>query len=191
MAVTIRLRSLLILGAIAALGIGAAFAYGSIPDSNGLIHVCYPLGAGGQVDGGATLRVIDPSSTAKNGSSCKTNEAPLNFNQSGPPGQNGTDGTNGTNGVSGYQIVSFDSNLPPEGDGFSGTAQQIEATCPAGKKVLGGGVTTDQWVNSIVRFSGPVGDTKWDVIIQRTNDGDSPDKDNVGVHVYAICATVS
>jgi hypothetical protein len=179
MSFTIGPRGLLITVVTAVL-IAAGVAYASIPDSTGTIHGCF--GTNG------SLRVIDPST----GAACKTNETALDWNQHGPPGQDGTNGTNGTNGVSGWEIVKFDFNLPPEGDGFVGTAQFVVANCPAGKKVLGGGVTTDDWVNSIVRFSGPNdAGTQWRVIIQRTNDGDSPNSGNIGAHVYAICANVT
>ena len=57
----------------------AGIVYASIPDSNGLIHGCYAKKGGG-------LRVID-SGTGQN---CNTKqEAPVNWNRSGPPGPPG------------------------------------------------------------------------------------------------------
>ena len=162
------------------IALAAGIAYATIPDSAGVIHGCY--GNTGQ------LRVIDPS----NGDACKNNETGLDWSKTGPQGPPGQDGTNGTNGVSGWEIVQFAGNLPPEGDGYVGTAQGITVNCPAGKKILGGGVTTDEWVNSIIRSSGPnAAGTQWKVIIQRTNDGDSPNSGNTPVRVYAICANVT
>ena len=57
--------------------------------------------------------------------------------------------------------------------------------------MLGGGVTTTDWVDSTVRYSGPntVG-TAWHVIIQHTSGGDSPWDDPTTVRLYAICANV-
>jgi hypothetical protein len=183
MTFTIRPRSLLIVAAIAALGIAAGVAYAAIPDSAGVIRGCYDKNGG--------LRVIDPST----GSACKNSETALDWSQTGPqgmPGQDGTNGTNGTNGVSGWELKKADFPLPSEGDGYSGTAQSDEVSCSPGKKILGGGITTDSWVNSIVRYSGPnASGTKWMVIIQRTNDGDSPDKSTTQAHLYAICATAN
>jgi hypothetical protein len=183
MTFTIRPRGLLIAAGIAVLVIGAGVAYATIPDSAGVIHGCY--------DNKGALRVIDPSS----GGACKNNETSLSWSQTGPqgpPGQDGTNGTNGTNGVSGWEMVQEDFPLPPGAGDIVGTAQQDVANCPAGKKVLGGGITTDDWVNSIVRYSGPnAAGTQWRVIIQRTNDGDSPFSGVTEAHLYAICANVS
>jgi hypothetical protein len=174
-----RARRVLVLS-VGLIALAAGIAYATIPDSAGTIHGCY--GSNGQ------LRVIDPST----GGACKNNETGLDWSQRGPQGQPGQDGTNGTNGVSGWEIVQFASNLPPEGDDYVGTAQGISVNCPAGKKVLGGGVTTDEWVNSIIRSSGPnAAGTQWKVIIQRTNDGDSPNSGNTPLRVYAICANVT
>ena len=135
---------------------------------------------------------VDSLHEGNSRSSLRQDETGLDWSQRGPQGQPGQDGTNGTNGVSGWEIVQFTSNLPPEGDDYVGTAQGLTVSCPAGKKVLGGGVTTDEWVNSIIRSSGPnAAGTQWKVIIQRTNDGDSPNSGNTPVRVYAICANVT
>jgi hypothetical protein len=180
MTFTVRPRGLVIAAAVAILVAGAGVAYATIPDGAGVIHGCY--------DKKGNLRVVDPSA----GGACTGGETALDWSQTGPQGPPGQNGTNGANGVSGWQIVSFDFNLPPEGDGFVGTAQFVVAACPTGKKVLGGGVTTDDWVNSIVRFSGPnAAGTQWRAITQRTNDGDSPNSGNIGAHIYAICANVA
>ena len=81
--------------------------------------------------------------------------------------------------------------LPPGAGGGPGTAQSVQVNCSPGKKILGGGVTTDNWVDSTVRYSGPnASGTQWRVIIQRTPGGDSPFGDVTMAHAYAICATV-
>lgn len=92
----------------------------------------------------------------------------------GPPGSPGSPGAAGAPGVSGYHVV-VSASAP-------GT---VEASCSAGEKVLGGGVTvTDQSnPNHAVTRSVPVNsNTAW-----------SGRLDNPGVEltVYAICATVS
>ena len=78
----------------------------------------------------------------------------------------------------------------PGGD--PGTGQINSVSCPAGKKVTGGGVTVDEhgghFVDSIVRESGPIGNgSGWTAHIQRTDD----DNQNVSWTLWAICATVS
>jgi hypothetical protein len=105
----------------------------------------------------------------------------------GPQGPAGPTGLQGAPGVSGYQIVvatTANVNLAPNGFHIS------EAFCPAGKKILGGGVIvrgpilTGIWT---VQDSGPTSDSSWGVGIGNTqtttNHADS-------VEVYAICANV-
>jgi hypothetical protein len=57
---------------VVALG-GVAFA--SIPDSNGVIHACYPVNGQGQVNPGANLQVIDPTSSNSAVQTCKKGQA--------------------------------------------------------------------------------------------------------------------
>jgi hypothetical protein len=73
-------------------------AYAAIPDGNGVIHACYHVNGQGQVDGGANLRLIDPSSSNKDGSACKKDEQALNFNQQGQQGATGATGATGNPG---------------------------------------------------------------------------------------------
>src|SRR5262245_65639219 len=70
----------------------ATLAYASIPDTNGVIHGCYSVNGQGQVDGSASLRVIDPASTNPNGQACKNNERALDWSQTGPTGPTGAQG---------------------------------------------------------------------------------------------------
>jgi hypothetical protein len=81
-------------------------------------------------------------------------------------------------------MVQTEFNLP---DGDPGTGQIWWATCSPGKRVLGGGVTTDDFRNSVVRYSGPyLNGTAWIAFIQNTSeDGDTT------ARVWAICASVS
>ena len=178
---TIRRRGGLIAATIAVLAIGAGIAYATIPDSAGVIHGCY--------DQRGQLRVIDPST----GDVCKNNEKSLDWSQTGPPGPPGQDGTDGTNGVSGYQIVQFTGPLPGGVDDIPGTGQIDDVHCPAGKKVTGGGVTVDssgldRFADSIVRYSGPLGDgSGWTAFIQRT------DNQAATAHwtLWAVCVTAT
>jgi hypothetical protein len=71
----------------------------------------------------------------------------------------------------------------------SHTANEFEADCPAGKKVLGGGVTTGAGGDPRqlhIYFSGPAGlATGWTAGMQ--NSGSGP----VEAFVWAICGIVS
>jgi hypothetical protein len=66
----------------------AAIAEAAIPDSNGVIHACYQ-------DNNGNLRVIDTGQT------CKNNESPLNWSQTGPQGPQGPVGPVGPQGPQG------------------------------------------------------------------------------------------
>lgn len=79
---------------------GAAVAYATIPDVNGVIHACY-------TKSGGSLRVIDDSVT-----NCKSTETSLSWNvqgvmgpqgPAGPPGIQGPPGVQGAQGPQGVQ----------------------------------------------------------------------------------------
>ncbi|HST24526.1 MAG TPA: collagen-like protein [Gaiellaceae bacterium] len=109
-----RLALVTVTAAVAvAAGLGAA-AYASIPDASGVIHGCYHVNGQGQVDGSATLRVIDPTSTNKDGSACKKDENALSWNQQGIPGAPGPQGLPGLQGPQGIQ-----GPQGPEGSGHA------------------------------------------------------------------------
>ena len=65
---------------------------------------------------------------------CKSSEARLSWNLSGPQG---LPGTNGTDGVSGYEVVEHSEDFTT---GFPGVTKiaLIDGQCPAGKTVLSG-----------------------------------------------------
>jgi hypothetical protein len=109
----LRSRRAVAVGLVAlAVSAGAAtLAYASIPDGNGVIHGCYSVNGQGQVDGSASLRVIDPASTNPNGQACKSNERALDWNQTGPTGARGPTGPTGQAGPTGPQ--------GPEGSGHA------------------------------------------------------------------------
>lgn len=70
------------------LGWGIAEAAGVIPDANGVIHACY------DVTNGAVRIVPDAAS-------CKTNETPIQWNQTGTQGPKGDTGATGAAGPQG------------------------------------------------------------------------------------------
>jgi hypothetical protein len=55
------------------------------------------------------MRVIDPSSTNKDGSTCKKDEKALDFNQTGPPGPPGPPGPTGPSDV--YSVDGYDAGV--------------------------------------------------------------------------------
>lgn len=71
-------------------------AWAAIPDSGGAIHGCYQKNVG-------TLRVVDTTSTASNPntSSCRNDEQPLTWSQTGPQGPQGPQGVKGDKGDTG------------------------------------------------------------------------------------------
>lgn len=101
----------------------------------------------------------------------------------GKDGKDGADGADGADGVSGWEIVSQTStHTTLAGGGFERTA-----TCPAGKKVMGGGGKLNPpEALLLVSDSWPAADDEWKV--QYTNTSILPLTNDVTV--YAICATV-
>jgi hypothetical protein len=95
----------------------------------------------------------------------------------GPQGPKGDTGATGAPGVSGLQVVIKAS--PSIAPGASGHAN---ATCPAGKKAIAGGGTTEADTPVIESF--PAGD-EW--IVSVRNDTGSP----VILDTFAVCANVS
>jgi hypothetical protein len=83
-----RARFTLVSAGIVAAAIGATVAFGSIPDSNGVIHACYSAGG--------SLRVIDAPSQQ-----CLVTETPLTWNSEGPAGPEGPQGLPGLDGEDG------------------------------------------------------------------------------------------
>jgi hypothetical protein len=87
-----------------------------------------------------------------------------------------------------YQVVSSAQTKTGTSFLFGG----LEVSCPAGKKVIGGGGRVEGTGGSVttgyeVLQDGPTGDTGWSALFNITNPG-SP---TFIMTVYAICATVS
>ena len=102
----------LMLAAGAALAVAATVGYAAIPAANGVISACK--------DSKGSLKVID----AESGQTCNSNQQLLQWSQQGPAG---------ANGVSGYEVVHAASQSN------SLLEKSAVATCPAGKKPVGGG----------------------------------------------------
>jgi hypothetical protein len=159
-------KLVVVLAALALVAIGA-IAYASIPDGNGVIHGC-------RKNSGGALRVIDSDA----GQTCMANETALNWSQAGPPG------------VSGYEVVQSSAAIPP-----NATQQGLEALCPSGKKVLGGGwrsissgSAADTWV-AFADFPLTLPSIQgWHASIEREG---SPDPGEGQFIVWAICASVT
>ncbi|MGH3506790.1 MAG: hypothetical protein ACRDO2_06260 [Nocardioidaceae bacterium] len=159
-------RTLIVGGAVLALGIGGGVAIADIPSSNDqTITAC-------MTKPGGTIRLIDSES----GATCKKSEQVVTWNTEGQPG---------ADGVSGYEIVTND-KIP--GVGFLGEG----AFCPKGKKVVGGGASPiDENGNEVtlnvfnMLDSHPVNDgTAWSVSWTLTSNAFAND-----VRVHAICVT--
>jgi hypothetical protein len=79
-------------------------AWATVPGSNAVIHACYHVKRGGQLDGGSTLRLIDPSGNGNpHSKACKHNEVRLDWSQHGVPGPQGLQGPQGPKGDPGPQ----------------------------------------------------------------------------------------
>ena len=103
----------------------------------------------------------------------------------GAPGSPGAPGQPGSNGVSGWQIVVV-------GQGFSGVSNASwEANCPAGKKALGGGVTTTyRGISFHIFQNGPAGvATGWAAGAVYSPVGGEPQ--SISAFAWAICAIVA
>ena len=112
-----------------ALLVAGGIAYATIPDSSGVIHACYKVDPKGNLDGNATLRVIDPSATKPDTAACKNNEQALDWNQTGPQGPQGLQGPQGPTGPS--DVYSVDGyGQPVKGISPSPTVVTNLATTP-------------------------------------------------------------
>jgi hypothetical protein len=103
---------------------------------------------------------------------------PASLGAIGPQGPKGDTGAQGAVGLANVEIVtaqSVNDNL--------GGEKTAAATCPSGKKAIGGG---GQWISSLIPPSAwPVGDTAW-----RASGYASPGA-YYSVKAYVVCATVA
>jgi hypothetical protein len=107
----------LLVGACVVVGVGAitTVALGVIPDSNGVIHGCYPTNSqNSQSEAGLVL---------VNGTTCPRGETAISWNQTGPTGATGNIGPTGATGATGAS-------------GASGASGPSGATGPQGPSDL-------------------------------------------------------
>ena len=183
-----RLTRKAIIVVIAVLGalVAGAIAYAAIPDANGVIRGCYQKNNG-------KLRVVSSADD------CRNSERAIRWSQQGPrgpdgpqgrPGPPGPPGPQGPRGVSDYQVVENvrrDVPLPIHDDFF--------ASCPAGKRVLGGGGIVQLYapsgfvgLGSPLTFSYPImAGTAW---VMRVDQLVTTGATKANVTVVATCATV-
>lgn len=107
----------------------------------------------------------------------------------GAPGATGPQGPQGIPGISGYEVVQARIGMPggtPSNPG-QGTGA---ASCPSGKRALGGGYRMESGGSAdlsavVALWDSPLdGGTGWFFI------GVNKNPSNIGVFIYAICATV-
>lgn len=138
--------------------------------ASGVITACVAANSG-------NLRIV---STA---SDCKANETATSWNQQGPQGIPGADGADG---ISGWERVEGEwRTQSPHSIGYA------TATCPDGKRPLGGGYFTDFFAGTTDYFLVPIAsepsqdERTWLVrVVNRTDRA-------LGYKAYAICATVA
>lgn len=101
--------------------------------------------------------------------------------EQGPPGPQGEQGPTGPPGISGYEIVEVEQTITMA-PGDPGVF--VTATCPSGKKILGGGYSSGGFFTFL--NSSPVGDSGWQVLVvnRHTTTFTAP------VTVRAICGVV-
>jgi len=165
-------KNLTVLGVAGALLLVGGVAVASIPDASGVIHGCRKNSDG-------SVRVIDSDL----GQVCANGWTALNWSQTGPEGPAGATGPAGPAGVSGYQVVTAEI-VRPSGGSVSGT---LDAACPSGKKVFGGGWRSQQLdaPNLLIHWSYPDTDNNWWSIRYAVTDGPAP----FTLTAYAVCAT--
>lgn len=116
-------------------------------------------------------------------SECKANETTTSWNQQGPQGLPGADGADG---ISGWARVEGEwRTQSPNSIGYA------SATCPDGKRPLGGGYFTDFFAGTTDYFLVPIasepsedGRTWLVQVVNRTDRA-------LGYKAYVICATVT
>jgi hypothetical protein len=101
---------------------------------------------------------------------------------SGAPGAPGPAGPQGAPGLAGVEIVMAD------GPNDSSVSKQTEASCPAGKQLIGGGAHIFNAATDVaLDESYPASDTKWRATAYEIN----ATAVNWHLQAYAICATVA
>ena len=130
----------------------AAVAYATIPDGQGVIHACYNSNNG-------DARIVDGAA------SCRTNETPLTWNQSGQQGSPGPQGPQGPQGPSGVTGATGAQGIPgaPGATGAQGPAGPQGDPGPAGTTGTQGGQgpSGPQGPQGLQGPQGPPGTSEW------------------------------
>jgi hypothetical protein len=127
---------LVLMSAIAGLGVSAALALATVPDGGGVIHTCYLKAAGGGTVPAASpgnWRVIDPDSQSCDAAT----ELPLNFSQQGPTGAAGPAGAAGGQGVAGAQGTGDECRTPVGHMTLTGNPSLSSDVCAVGRVRVG------------------------------------------------------
>ncbi|MFE6848498.1 hypothetical protein [Streptomyces sp. NPDC057686] len=139
------------------------------------------MGGTAQADDGLLSVVLSPLLC---GVQNNVNGSNNQFNQATSCQQTSTTTPPGQAGFTGYELVSSEPNT------FTGIyISTTTVPCPAGKRVLGGGLTVDSGLPSLITLnaSGPnPAGTAWVVSFS----GDARNNDPVTFHTYATCANV-
>ncbi|MET0306903.1 MAG: hypothetical protein ABW196_11855 [Solirubrobacterales bacterium] len=117
--------------------------------------------------------------------------------EKGQRGEAGAKGATGASGVSGYEVVNqtFEGVFVENSGGMRGLSEVKTVSCPAGKRVIGGGTNlgtnptqNGQQRSVTVSLSGPNGSgTGWSV--QLFNEETTGGGTSIDLQVYAICAS--
>ncbi len=117
--------------------------------------------------------------------------------EKGQRGEAGAKGATGASGVSGYEVVNqtFKEVFIENSGGMRGLSEVKSVSCPAGKRVIGGGTNlgtnatqNGQQRSVTVSLNGPNGaGTAWSV--QLFNEEVSGGGTSIDLQVYAICAS--
>jgi hypothetical protein len=171
-----RMKVLVMVLVVAALLLAGGVALAAIPSGDGTIYACYK-------DQNGQLRVIDDEA----GDTCLPSETPISWNQQGPAGPAGPPGVQGPQGDPGLSGVETVTNVV-NGINFVGTTG-AQASCPSGKRVIGGGAGVSPLSTSLVlQLSAPFpNDAGWNAHAANLGPFTSP----WTLTVYAICANVA
>jgi Collagen triple helix repeat (20 copies) len=187
----------------------AGVSYAAVPDRSGVIHACYPTAG--------NLHQLSVINTAKT-YTCPAGYTGVKWDQTGPTGPQGAPGAQGlagpqgptgpqgatgaqgpagpqgppgTPGVSNYQIVTASTTYTAQ---YGYTYQEyVDAFCPAGEDLLGGGVQSND-AAEYIQDSGPYMQSGqiynfWNVdFVIRSDSGQG---ETGTVTAYAICAQVN
>ncbi len=140
----------------------------------------------GQLPAGANGAKGDTGAAGSNGAKGDTGAAGSNGAKGdtgapGAPGAKGDIGAQGAPGVSGYQQVLSGTIANP-----AGTQRNGFVSCPAGQRVLGGGVAGLPSITQSVNSSYPSDDTTWMVSMNNT----AASGTTSAFRVFAICGVV-